>query len=164
MLGIKYSHFLSLCILFFCINKVEAQQAIVSSGSSQIESEGGSISYSVGQISYSYTESLNGSISEGVQQAYLIEVVSAVDAYRKIKLECKAYPNPTTDILYLKTENLILEKLEYSIYSFSGHLLKEGIVDNSLIQIDMRQYISAMYLLKVTREGKDCITFKIVKH
>lgn len=149
--------------LFFCCIATNAQEAIVTTGNTSIKGTNGSISYSVGQVATSTFKSNSGTISQGVQQTYHIEVVSGNEDYPTIKLECSAYPNPTNDFLFVKIKNLPHSNLKYHLYSIAGQLIKQGEIQGNRTTIKMNEYISSMYLLKIMEGGTSLKTFKIVK-
>jgi opacity protein-like surface antigen len=153
--------FFSTCI--FSFSQISAQDAITSSGG-DASGSGGSVSYSVGQITYTTNVSTSGSLTQGVQQVYEISVISGVEAVKGINLGCLAYPNPTNDYLKLKVENYNTEDLVYQLYDMNGKLLEKTKIESNEITINMENYTSASYLLKVTNNNKEVKTFKIIKN
>ena len=57
---------------------IYAQESTVASGGNGT-GEGGSVSYSLGQVSYSSNSGSNGSITEGVQQPYDVSVIFFIE-------------------------------------------------------------------------------------
>ena len=77
-----------------------SQSAIVPVGG-DAQSNGGSVSYTVGQITVQTSSNGNTSVAEGVQQPYEILTVG-VDDYPQIALDAVVYPNPTDNLAQLR--------------------------------------------------------------
>jgi hypothetical protein len=82
----------------FSFSTVMAQESVNATGGDATGS-GGSASYSVGQLVYTTNSGTDGSVAQGVQQAFEISVVLGIEEANEIKLS--AYPNPTTNYLTL---------------------------------------------------------------
>jgi hypothetical protein len=96
-----------LTILFLCgfwTIAVQAQNTIPATGGNATGS-GGSVSYSIGQITYNTFSGTNGSVAQGVQQPFEISVVTGIHKAFDIDLIFSAYPNPATDFVTLKIGN-----------------------------------------------------------
>jgi len=140
-----------------------SQNSVVSSGN-DISGNGETVSYSVGQIAFNTYSGINGSVAQGVQQAYEIFILTGTDDIRSISLNFIAYPNPTTDFLNLKIENFTAEKLFYQLFDMNGRLLINRKIDNAETTIPMQEYVSATYYLKIIKDQGYVKTFKIIKH
>jgi len=113
---------LSLIILLgITISGIYAQEAIPTSGG-DASSNKGSVSYSVGQIVYSSNTATNGTVTQGVQQAYEIYVTTGIEE-TGINLSVLAYPNPVINYLKLKLESKKIRKFELSTLQHSGKTL-----------------------------------------
>ena len=94
---------LFLCVLF-ATPLLYSQETITAAGGEAIGI--GTASYSIGQVAYSNNTGSNGSVSQGVQQAYtIVDVVDLVGGLATINLELAAYPNPTNNALTLNIGN-----------------------------------------------------------
>ena len=84
-------------LIAFCLfgfgTAVQAQTAISAAGG-DATGTGGSVSYSVGQLTYITNTGTNGSVSEGVQQPYEILTIG-MDEAKGISLAYSVHPNPT---------------------------------------------------------------------
>ena len=150
-------------LLVLGLTSVQAQEAILATGG-EASGSGGSASYSVGQVVYTTNTGTNGSVAQGVQQPYEISVVAGIEQARDIKLECTAYPNPTTDYLILKVENNDNENLSYQLYNINGKLIENKKLTSSETTISIANLNSATYFLKVSDNNKELKTFKIIKN
>ena len=142
-----------------------AQSAIVPVGG-DAQGNGGSVSYTVGQMAVESTANSNGSISvaEGVQQPYEIMTVG-VDDYPQIALNAVVYPNPTENIAQLQLNGFDIPAggLRATLYDGNGKQLQSVTVTNDLSAFQIGQYATGTYYLEV-RDGKRVLkTFKIVR-
>ena len=83
-----------LCIGLTCVC---AQEGILPAGGNA-SGNIGSASYSIGQVFYITSSGTNGSVAQGVQQPYEISVITGMDEFKDMKLECYAFPNPATNM------------------------------------------------------------------
>ena len=88
-----------------------AQRSTVSEGG-EATGSGGTASYSIGQTLYVTNSSEAGTVSQGVQQSYIIKAITGLDELG-ISLNLTAYPNPATDFVQLKIESEMLTGISY---------------------------------------------------
>ena len=154
---------LSAILLFgIGLTGLQAQTSVNTTGGNA-SGDGGSTSYSIGQVVYQTHTGTNGSVAEGVQQAYEISVVTAIEQAKNIDLTVTAYPNPVTDYLTLFISEFKLSGLSYQLFDMSGKLLLNEKITGSQTHIVMSPLVSASYLLVVKEENMRLKTFKIVK-
>lgn len=156
---------LILSILLFLglgLNEVNAQESIAASGSNALGS-GGSVSYSVGQVVYTTNTGTDGSVAQGVQQAFEISIVSGLEEAKEINLSVSAYPNPTSDYLQLKVESEKLKDLSFQLYDMSGKLLQSKKITDYQTSIDMSNLEPAIYFININQGNKEIKAFKISK-
>lgn len=157
---------LPLIVLFIMMAaNIFAQSAIVPVGG-DAQGNGGSVSYTVGQMAVESTANSNGSISvaEGVQQPYEIMTVG-VDDYPQIALDAVVYPNPTENIAQLQLNGFEIpaDGLRATLYDGNGKRLQTVTVTDDLTAFQIGQYATGTYYLEV-RDGKRVLkTFKIVR-
>ena len=154
----------ALLFLGLGLTGLQAQTSVNATGGNASGS-GGSASYSVGQLAYTTNTGTNGSVSEGVQQPFEISVVTGIEEAKDIFLNVSAYPNPTTDYLELKVENLQLSELSYKLYDISGKVYQNKEIGNSITKIEMQNLPQGIYFIKVIdTKNKEFKTFKIIKN
>ena len=154
----------ALLFLGLGLTGLQAQTSVNATGGNASGS-GGSASYSVGQLAYTTNTGTNGSVSEGVQQAFEISVVTGIEEAKDIFLNVSAYPNPTTDYLELKVENLQLSELSYKLYDISGKIYQNKEIGNCITKIEMQNLPQGIYFIKVIdTKNKEFKTFKIIKN
>jgi len=162
----NYNHYKVKFLTVFSIGllslNAQAQEAIPAAGG-EASGAGGTVSYTIGQVSYQTESGSAGSVSEGVQQPFEVFVTS-VDKVPGITLNVKAYPNPTQGELWLNIENLKNQDLTYQIYDFSGKLIESNPVRDNQTHISLQNYASATYFLRVMSQTSEIKTFKIIKN
>jgi hypothetical protein len=144
---------------------VSAQSAIVPVGG-DAQSNGGSVSYTVGQIAVQTASNSNGSVSvaEGVQQPYEIMTVG-VDDYPQIALNAVVYPNPTENLAQLQLNGFEISAggLRATLYDGTGKRLQTLPVTDDLTPFQIGQYATGTYYLEVRDEKRVLKTFKIIR-
>ncbi len=146
-------------LMFGLTTILTAQDAIVATGGNGSGS-GGTVSYTIGQIFYNGTD---GIVSEGVQQPYEILTVG-IENPIAVDLRLSAYPNPTSNFLNLKVENYESDKLSYQLFDVSGNLLSSKAIFGNEAQIEMGNFVAAVYILKIVDNKQTIKTFKIIKN
>ena len=141
-----------------------AQSAIVPVGG-DVQSNSGSVSYTIGQIAIQTTNSSSDiSVAEGVQQPYEILTVG-VDDYPQITLNAVVYPNPTENLaqLHLNGFDIPAGGLRAILYDGSGKMLQTLLVIEDLTPFQIGHYATGTYYLEL-RDGKRILkTFKVVR-
>lgn len=144
------------------ITSIYAQQAISTSGK-DITGSSGTISYTVGQVSYKIISGSLGTITQGVQQPIDISIVTQKKEAVNIAVECSVFPNPATDYLRLKTGNYNIEKLNYLLYDENGKLLEMKKIESNETNIVLCNFNSVVYILKVIDNNQIIKVLKIIK-
>jgi hypothetical protein len=147
--------------LFMSGSAVLAQTAIPASGG-DAKGSAGSVSYSVGQLTYNTWQDASGTVSEGVQEPYEILVIG-LDEAKEVTLEYSVYPNPTYGLLKLNTDKLASKDLWYRLYDMDSKLMLSTKIDASILDIHMENFVPAIYLLEIIDSQKVVKTFKIIK-
>ena len=149
--------------LLFSATIVYSQQSLTTAGG---EATGiGTASYSIGQVAYSNNTGSNGSVSQGVQQAYtIVDIVDLVGGLATINLELAAYPNPTNNALTLNIGNYNNQNLTYRLCDMQGKLLDSKKVNNRSTEIGMQDLPASTYLLNIVDQESLIKTFRIIKN
>lgn len=77
------------------------------------------------------------------------------------KLSASVYPNPTNDIVNISLEEGSLLKIE--LYSITGKLLFQKDLNSKTYTLDMGNYSSGLYLMKVFNQNNEILNKKILK-
>lgn len=141
---------------------VQAQSSANSSGGDATGS-GGTVAYSIGQVAYTTNTGFNGSVAQGVQQAYEIFTIGLKETDLNISLS--AFPNPIQENLTLEISDYNHETLSYQLYDMQGKQLINGQVTAQQTKINLNGLPSATYFVYVvTQENKKLQSFKIIKN
>lgn len=151
-----------IALLLFGISGVFAQQqtATVSAKATGIQ---GVVNYTVGQTLYNNITAANGSLQQGIQQAYEITTTLGIELI-DVNLSVKAYPNPTIDRLHLSMDIDNYKNPRYQLQNLQGSLIKEGNVLKETTALEMSSLPAAVYLLAVYNNNKLIKLFKIIKN
>ncbi|MGB4837948.1 MAG: T9SS type A sorting domain-containing protein [Saprospiraceae bacterium] len=144
------------------LTSILSQQTVLPTGGNST-GPGGIVHYSVGQVFYTTNSGVNGTVAQGVQQPYEISIKTGIHD-SKIQLYISAYPNPSTDYLILKLEDLTQGKLSYLLFDISGKLLQSGIISDYITNINMANYLPSSYILKISQDKTELKSFKIIKN
>jgi len=167
--------FATIFFLSGMIMAANAQEAIPASGGT-VNGQGGSVSFTVGQVVYTTDSSQEHTISRGVQQPYEISVVTSSSEITLTGIDVQAYPNPATDFLTLRIEavqNKNVQSLVCELFDMNGRMLEKQNITSSHTNIRMSHLAASSYLLKVynapdiSSSGQNSSvqskTFKIIK-
>ena len=140
------------------------QSAVVPLGGTA-NGSGGTVTYTVGQIADQRVEGGGQYIIEGVQQPFEIQEVG-ISNYPNITLEAVLYPNPTTSkvMLSIRKYDIPSYGLTAQLYDFNGKLVKSFIVNDFDTEIDLSEYASTTYYLRIVDDKTLLKTFKVVKN
>lgn len=158
-----YKNALGLALLLaMSAASIQAQEAVGSAGGTA-STNGGSVSYTVGQIVYTTNSATAGSVEQGVQQAYSISVISALPNTEGIRVSCAAYPNPTSDYLTLSLAGFKSDNLRFDLFDNNGRVVKQANIAKEETKIEMSDLVSSNYFLKITSGDTIVKTFTIIK-
>jgi hypothetical protein len=158
-------HFKKLIMAFFLtgyVLTIQAQNTISATGGNASGS-GGTVRYSVGQITYQTFEGTNGSVAQGVQQPYEISVVTETSNTEGIVLDYKVYPNPAHGLIKLTIKPFDGGYFRYCLYDLNGGLIQDKKVQSEETEISLESLNPAVYFLKLIKDNKEIKVFKIVK-
>lgn len=153
----------TIAFLLFGLEGMQAQQTIPATGG-EATGAGGTSSYTVGQTVYTTNTGTNGSEAQGVQQPYEISEITAIDQSDGIKLNCKVYPNPTTDNLVLEMERSKKTTYIAFLYDINGKQVKSIRLEGEITNIATHELASGTYFLRIMDKSKEVKSFKIIKN
>jgi hypothetical protein len=141
---------------------IQAQNTIPASGGNATGADG-TVSYSIGQVTYNTFSGTNGTGAQGVQQPYEISIVTAIENSDRITLEYKIYPNPTTGLLKLIISPFDHENFRYKLYDINGILFQDKKIESEEIEISMVSLLPSIYFLKIIKDNQEAKVFRIIK-
>ncbi len=160
--------FLPILLLLFGL-EIRAQEVVLSSGGN-VTGNGGSLSYSVGQIVYTTNVGTSGFVAQGIQQAFEISVITSIEEVRDLSFSVSIYPNPTTHFLTLQIQNIqeanydLFQALSYQLYDINGKLLQTETITNNHTKVGLSNLASATYFVKIIRGNQEVKSFRVIKN
>lgn len=151
-----------LSILLSITSVLQAQQGPVA-GYGEATGSGGHVSYSIGQVFYSFQNAPGHNIVQGVQQPIEIYILGTTTT--NIRLTCKVHPNPVQTYLQLSINQHTLSSLQYTLCDINGRPLLQAKIQDHTTHIPMGHFSSGMYLLQIKDNHFNTLqSFKIIKH
>lgn len=142
---------------------VAGQRGTVAAGGDAFGSTG-KVSYSVGQIEYNaISTSSDGAVYQGIQQAYEITDATGISE-SELSQGITLYPNPASDVLYLKFELSRLVSPRFAVMSVDGKLLLFGEVTQNFEQLNLESLTKGVYLVNVYSSEKLIKSFNLIKN
>ncbi|WP_162623257.1 T9SS type A sorting domain-containing protein [Confluentibacter sediminis] len=129
----------------------------------------GSVSYSIGQVFFTYVGESVYNVAQGVQHSNLAEDsgenINNPQDIINAEISISVYPNPTTDFVNLSMKGVDLQNGQntYQLFSYQGKLIQQQTIEDDKTQISLSHLSSSMYLLQVFVKNKIWKTFKILK-
>lgn len=127
--------------------------------------DSGSVTYSIGQVFYTYIGESVYDVAQGIQQGELSQTLDTTENSVEPKAEIFIFPNPTTDYVTINMEGFEFESglRSYQLYDIQGRFLKQNTINQNETQIDLNDLSSSIYILQVYVDNKILKTFKIIK-
>ncbi len=142
-------------------NSSQAQESVNSSGG-VFRGNGGTVSFSVGQMVYTTDSKEAGAVVQGIQRPYKITTTNIKKLDNTISF--KAYPNPSSDDLFLEMNAFRNEKLNYQLYDMQGKLIITNPIEIPKTQINMRALAVGAYFIHIYDSKNQAIqTIQIIK-
>lgn len=148
-------------LLFIVANSAKAQESVNSIGGVDSGS-GGTVSFSVGQMVYTTDSKEAGAVVQGIQRPYKITTTDI----KKLDntLSFKAYPNPSSEDLFLEMNEFRSEKLNYQLYDMHGKLVMTNPIEIPKTQINIRDLAVGSYVIHIYDSKNQAIqTIQIIK-
>lgn len=151
-------------ILFFCLSSTKllfAQNSPLPAGG-VATGTGGSVSYSVGQVVYSYNTGATGSLSQGVQQPFEISIVTGITDLN-IQLSASIFPNPSSEYFTLTVNQTQLKQMSFVLLDVNGKVLKKEKIINSVTSINTNTLTKGVYFINILNKNSIVKAFKVIK-
>lgn len=156
----KSNSFLLNAALFALSTHLTAQNNTVAAGG-DAEGLNGSVSFTVGQVFYTTSEGTNGSVNQGIQQPYDVDIITGIE-YNAIELT--VYPNPTLGQFNLSIEDARTSEYSMQIFDAAGRLLLNKNQLLELNSISLEAYATGTYVLSVFKKYELIKSFRIVRN
>ena len=146
--------------LFISAGSIYGQESSNTSGGNASGS-GGTVAYSIGQVTYTNESGANGNSNQGVQQPY--EIYSVGINKEEIAFTLTAFPNPTTDILTLQFDEFTNQNASFQLVDETGKIIQKKKISNVSTSLNLSNEASGIYYLSINSESQNIKTFKIIK-
>ena len=146
-------------MFLFSLNNLHCQSDFVASGGNLTNSNSLDVDYSIGQIFYQNISS-NLSYKEGVLQSFYVDG----DVIEFDFISLKAYPNPTTNRIFISLGVDDIGALGYSVSSVAGAYIMEGAIDSNPFSLDVSTLSNGVYFVHIFKQEKLNKTIKIIKY
>src|SRR5438128_1544088 len=117
---------LTALILILKASIANAQSGTVSCGG-DASGSGGTVAYSIGQVSYLNNVGDSGKADEGIQHPFEIFTIG-IDEEANLDFTVDIFPNPTINNLTLTVTDFKSENLSYKLYDLKGRILERRII------------------------------------
>lgn len=166
---------LAIAMLFFSIkgicqstppSSVSTMSTFIASGT-DASGASGSVTYSIGQVFYTYMAESSYNVAQGVQQGNSGDRSLIVkNPTAESKVDVLIYPNPTVDFvnITIDADESFEQQRSYRLYDLQGRLLKQQAISQDDSQVNLLAYRSGIYILQVLDNSKILKTFKILKN
>jgi hypothetical protein len=148
-------------LFFACSNLVLSQYSIVSSGAS-VETNEGSLSYSVGQILTSSNirtsgfQNISKVLSHGVQQVFLQR------CNENSRVEILATPNPSNGQVTINLINWDEKEINLNVYDMMGKNVLFTNISEDKTKLDLSYLSSGAYILSLGYSCGSINSFKLL--
>ena len=148
-------------ILFLAGSVVSAQQVVSSNGDSK-SAAGVEVSWTLGEAVIETLISGSNTLTQGFHQTKI--TITALSEILFPGLDIKVFPNPTPEIITIQFSEY-MEGSRYWLYDLRGKLLENKLISSADMEINMKNYASGQYILKLTNKSRQSIqTFQIIKY
>jgi hypothetical protein len=146
-----------LFVTFFAAFAASAQEVISSQGETYSNANG-SIDFTVGEVVINTGTNGTNDLTQGFHQTNwsLVGLEDFAPNY-----EVTIFPNPTQDVLNIKTNTF--ENVKYTLYDARGKLVLQNILSAEQTPIQVSQLAPGSYSLTLDNETQNLKTFKLIK-
>lgn len=137
------------------------QKNVVATGG-EASGSGGTSSFTVGQIDYTYQTGTSGSMSLGVQQPFEIFTNDLIE--NQLDLSIGLFPNPAVDVIIMTVADLnAYGTMTYNLTDAQGKLVRAEKITAAETSITVSDLPNACYYLNVIVDDRLAKSFKLVK-
>ena len=152
-------YFILSCIFLFSMTNIYSQSSFVASGGNSESLSSLYVDYSIGLIFYQNISS-KMNYKDGVLQSFHVDV----DVIEFDFISLKAYPNPTTNKIFISLGIDDIGALSYSVSSVAGAYIMEGDIDSNPFSLDVSTLANGVYFVHIFKQEKLNKTIKIIKY
>jgi hypothetical protein len=135
-------------------------QNALSAAGGHFKTNGGSTSFTVGQVAYVLKKGTGSYLNEGVQQVYT-KKTTPIEELVYLK-EVQLYPNPTQETMTLILSSKEDIQVRYTIMDYLGKEIRNGNILSEKSEISLRDLPAGNYFISL-KSKKEIRIFKMVK-
>ncbi|SHH04566.1 Por secretion system C-terminal sorting domain-containing protein [Flavobacterium defluvii] len=142
----------------------DTMETIIPSGSNASGSSG-SVTYSIGQVFYTYIGlQADYIVAQGIQQQESDKNLGTPEV-EEPKTEIFVFPNPAADFVNvsMKGYELESENRSFKLYDIQGRLIKQNKINQDDTQVSLNNLSPSIYILVVYVDNHILKSFKILK-
>jgi hypothetical protein len=152
---------IGLVLIIFITNAQTVSPELISSSGDSFSNATYQLDWSVGECATVTHSAGDYVLTQGFHQG--VYVISEVENIQT-DLCISVYPNPTTDFISLKIENLNNESIQFTITDLSGKILHNAEIKSNLEQINFTDFALGTYFISITKQNQLVKSFKIIKN
>jgi hypothetical protein len=119
------------------------------------------LDWSVGEVAIQTLEGTSGTLSQGFHQGIL--EIKPLSDNSEHDVNIAVYPNPTSSIIKLATDENFDNELIIYITTLTGSKIYQGFARDNNWQFNFRNYASGTYIIQIIKNNQKIKTFKIIK-
>jgi len=152
-------------LLIFLGTGIAMAQQVVSTAGNHSETGTVQLSWTIGEPVISTLSNGSNILTQGMHQSKLL--IDAIEEIELSGLVISAFPNPTNEFVNLQVHQLLTaqpwKEFSFVLYDMHGKVLMQKQIVSTETVIQMNNYVSSIYFLKVLVNNHEVKTFKIVK-
>lgn len=151
---------ISFCFISFSIFS-QNQEVLTTQGGYTEFDNGESMSWTLGEIAIETISNDELTLTQGFQQSTLSYTVISTSVNSALQIELSVFPNPTSEVLNLKSE--IAPDMKYQLFDKSGKMVLFNDIENTTETINMAELKASTYILRVIQNQEQLKSFQIIK-
>jgi len=150
-----------IAVIFSLSVSAQVKQEVIASAGGYNVAGGISISWTLGETIIPTFTNGGLTLTHGFQQQL---IVTTVEENIDILVRVKVYPNPVSDIITIKFEEVVESEITLMLLDSQGRVVKQDVVEATLSekQINMQDVAAGIYYLRLTK-GKLVNVYKVIK-
>lgn len=153
---------LYLVLVNIVLSNIAFSQVSTNATGGTASGNGGTVTYSIGQVLFEQANNGEFLITQGIQHAY--EIYTNEKEEIKSSFSFNVYPNPTSDNLTIFIKEGIVDKQYCQLYDALGKLLIKESINSNYTQISLSNLPTAAYNLCIyNKENQKVQSYTIIK-
>lgn len=148
-----------LLLIFLFIYHTSISQELISTSGNSHQNGDMQITWSLGELMIETFSSPGNSLTQGFNQPQL--TVTNVQANELAEINVLLYPNPTHSFINIQLDEY--RDTKFYIYTIDGRLLVSEKIASDITTIDLQQFNSGIYLVKILHDRSLLKTYQVIK-